>query len=346
MLKVLRRPRLYFKLALVGFFLPAIELPLVTAAEAPEGWLHKAPREEIAPKFTYEPEGGPSGSARFVIESDGREGQIGWWTKSFPVKGGEFYRFSALRRVEKVASPRRCAVARILWRDAKGNSVLRDQPSRASYRPAAKMRALPEFPSDELTNGQKDDSHSWTEVSDVYRAPSQASQALVELGFRWAAGGKVEWSAVSLRKIDPPPPRTVRLATVHYSPKGGSNNHEKCRQFAPLIAKAAEQKADFVVLPETLTYYQSGRTYEQCAEPIPGPSTEYFGQLAKQHDLYIVAGLLEKSEHLPLQRGSVDRPRWQDRRQVPQSLFASQRDRSRHDHLATTTLSLTRGLAA
>ena len=32
----------------------------------------------------------------------------------------------------------------------------------------------------------------------------------------------------------------------------------------------------------------------ECAEPIPGPSTKYFGELAKRHQLYIVAGLLER----------------------------------------------------
>jgi predicted amidohydrolase len=68
--------------------------------------------------------------------------------------------------------------------------------------------------------------------------------------------------------------------------------------FAPLIEAAAQQHADLVVLPETLTFYQSGRTMDQCAEPIPGPSTEYFGQLAKQHDLYVVAGLIERDRHL------------------------------------------------
>ena len=34
------------------------------------------------------------------------------------------------------------------------------------------------------------------------------------------------------------------------------------------------------------------------AEPIPGPSTEYFGQLARQHNIYIVPGLLERDGHL------------------------------------------------
>ena len=36
----------------------------------------------------------------------------------------------------------------------------------------------------------------------------------------------------------------------------------------------------------------------EAAEPIPGPSTEYFGTLAQEHDLYIVVGLYERSAHL------------------------------------------------
>ena len=68
--------------------------------------------------------------------------------------------------------------------------------------------------------------------------------------------------------------------------------------FEPLIAKAAKQRADLVVLPETLTYYGLGKDYAEVAEPIPGPSTDYFGKLAKLHDLYIVAGLIERDRHL------------------------------------------------
>lgn len=271
----------------------AVPLARPAAAEVPDGWTHRAPRAEIAPEFAYDPRSGPSGGESLTIESDGREGLIGCWTKTFPVRGGAYYKFSAYRRVENVACPRRCAVARLLWRDAKGQSVLRDQPTFASYRPGTRPIAEPEFPRD-----RGGDSHGWTEVSDTYRAPSRATQAEVELGFRWAAGGKVQWSKATLRRTDPPPPRIVRLATVHFRPKEGSTNLEKCRQFAPLIAKAASQKADLVVLPETLTYYSSGRSYAQCAEPIPGPSTEYFGQLASRHDLYIVAGLHERSGHL------------------------------------------------
>ena len=51
------------------------------------------------------------------------------------------------------------------------------------------------------------------------------------------------------------------------------------------------------MLPETLTWYNAGKPAEECAEPVPGPSTQYFGELARQHNLYIVAGLLERDQH-------------------------------------------------
>ena len=51
-------------------------------------------------------------------------------------------------------------------------------------------------------------------------------------------------------------------------------------------------------LPETLAYYHSGRTFAECAESIPGPSTDYFGKLAKKHNLYLVVGLLERNFNL------------------------------------------------
>ncbi len=90
----------------------------------------------------------------------------------------------------------------------------------------------------------------------------------------------------------------MRVATVHYQPRPGKTLKEKREQFGQFIEEAARQKAELVVLPETLTYYGTGKSFPECAEPIPGPSTEYFGELARQHDLYIVAGLVEREKHL------------------------------------------------
>jgi predicted amidohydrolase len=85
---------------------------------------------------------------------------------------------------------------------------------------------------------------------------------------------------------------------VHYCPRDGKTPVEKREQFAPLIAEAARQRADLVVLPETLTYYGTGLKPADVAEPVPGPSTDYFGELARRHKLHVVAGLYEKHEHL------------------------------------------------
>jgi predicted amidohydrolase len=261
-------------------------------ASGPDGWSTRSPRDEIRPAFSYRDDGGPDRRGSFAIAADAREGLFGWWEKTFPVRGGATYEFLVRRRVENVQSPRRTTVARLLWRDAQGRPVRHDKPSFASYRPGERPRAEPEYPSDGTT-----DARGWTEVNGVFRAPSDAALAVVELAYQWEPNGRVEWAGPTLAETSATP-RKVRLATVHLRPKDGKTSAEKCAQFAPAIEEAARQGADLVVLPETLTYYQSGRTYAECAEPIPGPSTEYFGGLARKHGLYIVAGLLERDQHL------------------------------------------------
>jgi predicted amidohydrolase len=257
------------------------------------GWSTNSPRAEISPQFRYEATGGRAGRAALVIVADARAGQMGEWNKTVKVTGGKTYEFRAWRKTEGIESPRRSAVARIRWHDSNGKPVKHDEPSTASYAHGEYPRAEPEYPTDKATG---DD--GWTEVSDVYRAPSGATEATIELQYRWGSAGRVVWSDVSFAATEPLPPRKVRLAAVHYQPRAGKKPADKCRLFAPYIARAAEQKADLVVLPETLTYFATGLTYADCAESIPGPSTDYFGKLAIEHDLYIVAGLIERDEQL------------------------------------------------
>ncbi len=198
-----------------------------------------------------------------------------------------------MRKVENVDLPWRSAVAKITWLVRKGQRVTYDDAIVTAYMHGALARAEAEHPTDKAT-----DAGGWTEVSDTYRAPSKAARALVELRLRWAPGGKIQWSRVSLKETAPPPGRKVRLAAVHFQPRGGKTAADNCRQFAPLLEEAARQKADLVVLGECLTLAGSSRTPEDVAEPVPGPSTEYFGQLAKKHNFYIVAGLNERVGHL------------------------------------------------
>jgi predicted amidohydrolase len=243
-----------------------------------------------------------------IVQHDGRDGLDGYWTKTFPVLGGHYYRFEAFRKTDGVSSPRRSAMVRILWQDDHGQKVLRDEAAVPSTIPAGQESlgryvtnflhgftpsAEAEHPPDKGTDGNE-----WAEVSDFYRAPSKATQAVVELHLQWAPRGKVAWSDVSLTEVPPPAERKVRLAAVHFRPNGGKTPAGNCRLFEPLIADAARQHADLVVLPETLTYFGTGLSFADCAEVIPGPSTDYFGDLARRHNLYIVVGLVERDRHL------------------------------------------------
>lgn len=258
-------------------------------AEDSSGWKVWSPRDETRPHSACKPRGGRDGRGGLVLETGGGEQWIGCWQRTVPVSGGRHHEFIAWRNYRNIAVPRRSVYARVIWQDEKGNAVKWEEPARSGYNKGIVPAAEPEYPHDP---GGK--AGEWVELRDVLRAPATAKQALIELYLQWAGDARVEWCDVSLQETQPPPSRKVRLAAVHFLPKEGKEPQDKPKLFAPLIAEAAKQKADLVVLPETLTYYGTGKEMHECAEPVPGPSTEYFGALAKRHDLHIVAGLVER----------------------------------------------------
>jgi predicted amidohydrolase len=255
-------------------------------------WTTAAPREEIRPEFQSEETGGKSGRGALAIRTDEREGLHGWWQRTFSVRPGTHYRFAAWRRTENVAVPRRSVLARVLWRDEAGKQVQRREGVVTNFSLGVVASAEPEYPRESGVA-----SNGWIELSEVYEAPPRATRALVELHLLWAPNSKVEWSDVAFLPTEAPAPRKVRLASVHHRPRGAKTPMDACRQFAPLIEEAARRKANLVVLGETVTYAGVGSTYADCAETIPGPSTDYFGELAKKHELYIVSGLIERDRH-------------------------------------------------
>ncbi len=202
-------------------------------ATSAEEWTSAAPREEIRPQFQQTETGGKSGHGALTIRADEREGLHGWWQKTVPVTGGRFYRFSAWRRTENIAVPRRSVLARVLWRDDKDKEVKRRYGVVTNFSLGVVATAEPEYPHDLLTKSAS--TGEWVEMSGVYEAPPGATQARIELHLLWAPNGKVQWSDVSFVPTDPPAPRKVRLASVHYRPHGAKTPMDACRQFAPLI---------------------------------------------------------------------------------------------------------------
>src|SRR5438034_9753240 len=129
-------------------------------AASTDGWTTVAPREEIRPQFQHTETGGKSGHGALVIRADEREGLHGWWQKTFPVTAGRYYRFSAWRRTENVAVPRRSVLARVIWSDDAGKNVQRRDGVVTNFSLGVVATAEPEYPRE--SGAVKD---GWVEVS-------------------------------------------------------------------------------------------------------------------------------------------------------------------------------------
>ena len=269
-------------------------VPLCASTPDPshDGWAPTSPREEIRPHFEFIR---TKGSPRLITRMDKREGLHGAWTKTYEIHGGKHYRFYAERRLTGVAHPRRHALAKITWQDDNGRLVKNDNPTNRKWLRSGTSTHRPDYPLERPMQRE-----GWSELTDVYKSPSKATKAVVKLIFRWAPPhSSVEWRHVALKPVEAPEKRIARLASVHLRPLSKERTLEgNCRAYAPYIAEAAKKNADFVVLGETIGAYETGKKYHEVAESIPGPSTDYFGKLAKQHDLYIVVGLNERAGHL------------------------------------------------
>ena len=255
-----------------------LTLSLHASSGLPAGWSEISPRDEIRPAFTYDEK-----ASTFSIVHDDRQGLDGWFQKTFPVTGGDFVKFSALRKTQDVENPRHSGLSRVVWKDAKGKAVASDTLGAS---------AEPEHPMDGTTDGQ-----GRTMISGIYRVPAKATQATIELHLQHAPKGRVEWSEVVFEKTSAPVARKVRLATVQYIPTGKSPR-QNCEEYAPMIAEAAKQKADLIVLGETVPYVHTKLSPAECAESIPGPTTEYFSDLAAKLSIHIALSLYEREGHL------------------------------------------------
>ena len=251
-----------------------------------QGWSLESPRDEIRPQFST------GGQGSLIITHDQREGLDGWFQKSFDIQGGSWQRFEVKRKISGVSNPRQSCLVRISWQDKDGQMLRIDERPVNSDPKLPMPSAEPEYPNDGRTDAQ-----GWTSVGGIYRSPSKAARAVVELHLQWAPGGRVEWRYAEFVQTKEPRARKVRLATVHYRPSGKSPR-QNCEEFAPHIAEAAKQHADLVVLGETVPSANVKAKPEELAEAIPGPSTRYFADLAKQHHLHIVLSIYERDAHL------------------------------------------------
>ncbi|MDW8224260.1 MAG: carbon-nitrogen hydrolase family protein, partial [Gemmatales bacterium] len=258
------------------------------------GWMAKSPRPEIRPSFgaivdTF-------GKLRLSIKHDEREGLDGYWEKTYPVQGGKWYRFSCEYVSQNVALERRSVVVEIHWQDDAGRKVRSDEPTVAGYLQGFTVMAESEFA--QRGPEVKVGAERFRTMHGAFRAPTEARQAAVRLHLRWAPKGSVVYRDVRWEETEAPKPRVVRLAAAHFRPSGRKSPLHNCRMYEPLLAQAAKEKADLIVLGEVIPYVGLGKTLPEVAEPVPGgPCSNYFAEAAKRFGMYVVAGLVERDGH-------------------------------------------------
>jgi predicted amidohydrolase len=238
------------------------------------GWKFESQRKEIAPVWyvdsmiTYE------GKPTLALTGGGKEYSDGHWYTIVSTEPGEYFQFQANFISSNVEESNRSILARIIWQDGTGKQI-----GTAEY-PAS-------FPA--KTEG------SWNSIKQLYKVPKDVKKAKLELVYRWDANGIVHFAGTSFQKTTAPKPRIVKIAAIHHRPRNSKSSQENLVQFSGLIAKAADQKADIVCLPEGITLVGTDHDYISASEVVPGPTTEFLGKIARKYNLYIVAGILEKN---------------------------------------------------
>lgn len=250
-----------------------------SAAQKPDlsSWRFESPRPQIAPRNWVDKSVKYNGQTTLALSGGGKSYSDGRWVWLVTVEPGAYYHFETHYRCSKVDEPLRTVLARIVWLDARGESVV---------------------PADYPASRRGDSPGGWRRIEQTYRCPERATQARLELMYRWDADGSVHFVPAVLEKTGMPAPRLVRLATVKYRPPNSSSARQNLERFAKFIEQAADRKADVVCLPEGITFIGTGKSYMEAAEPVPGPSTEFLGNVARANRLYIVAGLIERDNDL------------------------------------------------
>ena len=122
-------------------------------------------------------------------------------------------------------------------------------------------------------------------------------------------------SLCGLRQLDKEESKVgLTVATVCMNVK--TDTAANLKTFAEYIKQASRKGAQLIVFPEIALQQNPGWLARQVsedemayvhrtAEPIPGPSTAAITELAKQHKIYIIFGMTEKSENDELYNASV-----------------------------------------
>ncbi len=238
----------------------------------PEGWHIWAPRPEISPACYVDQSQFRSAPASLAIAGNGNPAAYGGWVyRAEGIDEGHHYRLTAFYKTRGVRHEQLRVVARLDWQNLKEQRV--------------------GYPDYAYTTEPAGD---WKKVTMKVVAPEGASQALMEFTLGWSPEGTVWWDDISLEEVPAPPRRIVRIGTVSLRPRQTGGKEGSLQAFLNALDRVAVGKPDIVCLGEGITLIGNSSSYTELAEPVPGPTTARLGQKAREHQMYIVAGLYER----------------------------------------------------
>jgi len=134
----------------------------------------------------------------------------------------------------------------------------------------------------------------------TFTIPKDAAALRIRCLARWRTGVS-QFRQVKVEAAPAPAKRMVRLVTVSLpmprNKERFNTPQENFAAFEQALKEACENvvKPDLIVLPECMTFQDTGFEYPEQAEPVPGgPTWNIVSKYAKKHHVYIVAGVVER----------------------------------------------------
>jgi predicted amidohydrolase len=238
------------------------------------GWSGFAPRPQSAPGLLQST--GQSGYALDILGNGVPNVYGGWRTRIAGLTGNDYYRFRARALPVDIASPRESVTILLRWRGAFGDIVAPDYVW--NYRV---------------------ESDGTLSFDRTVQAPPGTSAVDAELVLQWASNGRVRFDALSFIPAAAPASRPAKVAAMYFRPAGtasGLDSVQRAARYGEQVA--ATHRPDVMVFGELLNVIGAPGTFDDKAEPVPGPSTDVMAGLASAYGVNVVFGMLERHDGL------------------------------------------------
>jgi len=127
----------------------------------------------------------------------------------------------------------------------------------------------------------------------VLQAHPDATRAVLRFGVRWTATGRATFSSPAVDRAEAPETRTARIAVATGQPTGSQTIADNVAFFSALVREAADCKPDLVLMAEVVNVWTLPDRGTVRPDPIPGPTTEAFAALAREHNTMIAFSMKE-----------------------------------------------------